>query len=79
MVNIQDAKTNLSRYLEDVKNGEVIVLCRHNKAVAEIRAVQKLEAQEQGKRTFGMYEGFGVSPSFFEPLPDDLLEAFGEK
>jgi prevent-host-death family protein len=75
-VNVQDAKTNLSKYLNEVENGEVIILCRHNKPIAEIR---KIEKPQEGKRKFGMYEGFGVSPSFFDPLPDDLLEAFGEK
>jgi antitoxin (DNA-binding transcriptional repressor) of toxin-antitoxin stability system len=77
-VNLQHAKTHLSRYVDDVEKGEVIVLCRHNKPIAEIRAIKQPSRQE-GKRTFGMYEGFGVSPSFFDPLSDDLLEAFGEK
>ena len=75
-VNVQDAKTHLSKYLNEVENGEVIVLCRHNKPIAEIRAIEK--AEERRPR-FGLYDGFGVSPSFFDPLPDDLLEAFGEK
>lgn len=73
MVNIQDAKTNLSRYIDDVKNGEVVVLCRHNKPVAEIR---NIEATEESVPQFGIYDGFGVSPEFFEPLPDELLSAF---
>ncbi len=73
MVNIQDAKTNLSRYLDDVKNGEVVVLCRHNKPVAEIRSI---ETADDGVPQFGIYDGFGVSPEFFEPLPDELLSAF---
>jgi len=77
-VNVQDAKTHLSQYLNDVENGEVIVLCRHNKPIAEIRAIQKPAGQDESKRIFGMYDGFGVSSSFFDPLPDDLLEAFGE-
>ena len=39
-VNIQEAKTHLSRYLDQVENGDVVVVCRHNKPVAELRAVQ---------------------------------------
>jgi len=39
-VNIQEAKTHLSRYLDQVEGGEVIVVCRHNQPVAEIRAIQ---------------------------------------
>ncbi len=39
-VNIREAKTHLSRYLHQVENGDVVVVCRHNKPVAEFRAVQ---------------------------------------
>ena len=73
-VNIQDAKTHLSQYLDDVQKGEVVVLCRHNKPVAELRG---LEAEiGQGTPEFGIYDGFGVSPAFFEPLPSEILRAF---
>jgi len=72
-VNLQDAKTHLSRYIDDVEKGEVVVLCRHNKPVAEIRCI---ETADQGTPEFGMYDGFGVSESFFEPLPDDILRGF---
>ena len=40
-VNIADAKTHLSRYLRRVKQGEVVVLCRRNVPVAEIRPLPK--------------------------------------
>ncbi len=72
-VNLQDAKTHLSRYLDDVQKGEVVVLCRHNKPIAEIRCI---ETADESVPEFGIYDGFGVSPEFFEPLPDDLLRAF---
>ena len=29
-VNIQEAKTHLSRYIGRVERGEVVVVCRHN-------------------------------------------------
>jgi prevent-host-death family protein len=72
-VNVQEAKTHLSQYLNDVEKGEVIVLCRHNKPIAEIRSIQPVENRVP---EFGIYDGFGVSESFFDPLPDDLLRAF---
>lgn len=72
-VNLQDAKTNLSRYVDDVQNGEVIVLCRHNKPIAEIRS---LENAELGAPKFGIFDGFGVAPEFFEALPDEFLRGF---
>lgn len=39
-VNIQEAKTHLSRYLDRVEQGEVVVVCRHNQPVAELRAIE---------------------------------------
>jgi prevent-host-death family protein len=74
-VNVQDAKTNLSRYLDEVEKGEVIVVCRHNKPIAELRAVSE-ETLAPKRPRFGLWDGFGVSESFFEPLDDEILKAF---
>src|SRR5579862_1309155 len=38
-VNLQEAKTQFSRDLDQVEKGDVIVVCRHNKPVAEIRPI----------------------------------------
>ena len=38
-VNIHEAKTHLSRYVERLLGGEVIQLCRRNIPVAELRAL----------------------------------------
>ena len=75
-VNVQDAKTHLSRYLDAVEKGEVVILCRHNKPIAELRAISKEPAANKQIPRFGLWEGFGVSESFFEPLPEDVLKAF---
>jgi antitoxin (DNA-binding transcriptional repressor) of toxin-antitoxin stability system len=39
-VNIQEAKTHLSRYIDRVEQGDVVVVCRHNQPVAELRAIE---------------------------------------
>jgi prevent-host-death family protein len=77
-VNVQEAKTHLSRYLDAVEKGEVVILCRHNKPIAELRALPKEEEAKEQKDVprFGLWDGFGVSESFFEPLDDDLMKAF---
>ena len=74
-VNVQEAKTHLSRYLAAVEKGEVVILCRHNKPIAELRAISAEPEQRKVPR-FGLWDGFGVSESFFEPLPNDILKAF---
>jgi prevent-host-death family protein len=76
-INIHDAKTHLSRYLEQVEKGEVITICRNNVPIAELRAVP---AKPKGKRRIGLFKGqFEITPAFFEPLPDDILDAFQGK
>jgi prevent-host-death family protein len=39
-VNIREAKTHLSRYIDRVEQGDVVVVCRHNQPVAELRAIE---------------------------------------
>jgi len=73
-VNVHEAKTRLSHYLDKVESGETMILCRYNQPVAEVRPV-KTKAKRR-KRVFGVDDGFGVSPEFFKPLPDDLLRLF---
>ena len=69
-LNVHEAKTHLSRYLDRVEAGETLILCRHNKPIAEVRPIQP---RAKKKRVFGIYDGFGVSPEFFEPMPEDEL------
>lgn len=72
-INIAEAKAHLSRHLGRVEKGETIVICRRNVPIAEIRPVAKPPRQ---RRPVGIDRGMTVPPSFFEPLPDDLLDAF---
>ena len=73
-LNIHEAKTHLSRYLAKLKAGDRILLCRHNHPIAEITPLPQTEA---GPRPIGLAKGrFTVPRSFFEPLPDDVLQAF---
>ena len=75
-LNIHETKTHLSRYLKRIQRGEVILLCRRNLPVAEIRP---LPPSFSGPRRLGTARGqFTVPPQFFEPLPKELLKAFGE-
>jgi antitoxin (DNA-binding transcriptional repressor) of toxin-antitoxin stability system len=74
-INVHEAKTHLSRYLDRVEAGETIVLCRHNKAIAEVRPIP---AEPQRKpRVAGIDKGkLTVGPEFFEPLSPEILRVF---
>jgi prevent-host-death family protein len=74
MVNINEAKARLSSLLAEVEEGEVIVLCRRNVPVAEI---SRIKPRRRSRRPFGLAKGkFEIPRSFFDPLPDSLLDAF---
>ncbi len=72
-LNISQAKTHLSKYLERVEKGETVVLCRRNVAIAEIRPLPKAPKKA---RPIGIDRGMEVPQSFFEPLPEEVLKAF---
>jgi antitoxin (DNA-binding transcriptional repressor) of toxin-antitoxin stability system len=72
-VNLYEAKTHLSSLLERVAGGETIVVCRRNVPVAELRPVPMAR---RTPRPIGLVPGFTVPPSFFEPLPEELIDAF---
>ncbi|MDP1569945.1 MAG: type II toxin-antitoxin system prevent-host-death family antitoxin [Vicinamibacterales bacterium] len=73
-VNINEAKARLSHYLALVAAGESVVICKHNRPVAELRAVAVARI---ARRPFGLAAGsFEVPDSFFEPLLDEDVDSF---
>jgi len=71
--NVAEIKARLSEYLDRALAGEHIVICRHNKPVAELRPFVEVRAE---RRPIGPLPGrptFEISPSFFDPLPDEEL------
>jgi len=77
MLNMHEAKTRLSEVIANLKPGDRIVLCRRNRPVAEIRP---LPAATLEPRPVGLGKGNAVvPPSFFEPLPEEILSAFEAK
>jgi prevent-host-death family protein len=71
-VGVHEAKTHLSRLLEDVAAGEEIVITRRGEAVAILAP-----PPNQSPLRFGIDEGRFVVPEDFDaPLPDELLADF---
>lgn len=74
VVNIYEAKAKLSEYLDAVAGGERVVICKRNRPVAELRAVEQTRTEP---RPLGLGKGtFSIPASFFEPMPDDWLDEF---
>jgi len=74
-VNIQEAKTHLSRYINRVVQGDVIILCRHNQPVAELRAVETSPLRRA--RVAGLLKGqVHWEPGAFTPMTDEEVAEF---
>jgi prevent-host-death family protein len=71
-VGVHEAKTHLSRLIEDVAAGEEVVITRRGEAVASL-----VPPRSDSPRQFGIDRGRLVVPQDFDaPLPADLLAAF---
>jgi antitoxin (DNA-binding transcriptional repressor) of toxin-antitoxin stability system len=76
LLNIHEAKTHLSRYLNCLSPDDRIILCRRNRPVAEVRLLP--HSRQESAVRLGLAKGqFEVTSSFLEPLSPELLDAFG--
>lgn len=71
IVNVHQAKTHLSRFLERVAAGEEVVIAKNGKPVA------KLVPMPRTPRRPGRLKGeIFIGPDFDEPLPESIQRAF---
>ncbi len=72
-VNVHEAKTHLSRLIDQARAGEDVIIAKNN--VPLVRLVPVDAAQPA--RRFGALKGrIKIGDAFFEPLPDDELDAW---
>ncbi len=74
-VNIQDAKTNLSKLLERVERGEEIIIARRGKPIARLCPLPK----RRRRRVLGKYAGQIEIAEDFDRLPSDLADSLGAR
>ncbi len=69
-VNIHQAKTNLSRLIEQVGKGETVIISRAGKPVAKLIAIDGTPPPRQP----GSMQGrIWIAPDFDDPLPESIL------
>jgi prevent-host-death family protein len=74
-VNIHEAKTNLSKLIKRVENGDEIIIARGGSPVARLLPY----APQSGRRTLGAdRQTVHIDEHFDAPLPDDVLAEFEE-
>jgi prevent-host-death family protein len=75
VVNIYDAKTRLSKLVEEAASGNDVVIARGGKPVARLT---RLDAPKR-KLKFGILKGkIKLSEDFDAPLPSHILAQFAE-
>ena len=72
-INIHEAKTHLSRLVEEASEGEEIVIAKAGKPVARLVPVNRTSS----RRRLGLLAGKLVVPSDFDaPLPEEVTAMF---
>lgn len=74
MVNVHEAKTHLSRLLEQAHAGQEIILAKAGKPYARLVPLEVKPTHRQPGRLKGK-----VGEAFFDPLPDEELEAWEDQ
>jgi prevent-host-death family protein len=78
VINLNEAKAHLGKYVAKAAKGEVIVLCERNRPVAELRAIS---GREEGRPVkLGVLKGaFKVPENFDAPLESFEKEFYSTK
>jgi len=72
-VSVYNARAEFSRLIDRALAGEEIIVTRRGKPAVRLVPVE----ETRPRRKFGALKGlFEVTDEFFEPLPDDVLDAF---
>jgi prevent-host-death family protein len=72
LINVHQAKAQLSELLERAARGEDIVIAKRGKPF-----VRLVRVEDRAPRVPGIAKG-RLTEAFFDPLPDDELDAWGQ-
>ncbi len=75
MVKMHEAKTQLSRLVEDVQGGGEVIISRGSRPVA--RLVPYLLKNEEIRKPGYLKGRIRIADDFDAPLPEEILDAFG--
>ncbi len=77
ILELREGAEHLLEHIADLKEGDKIILCEEKRPIAEIVPLPKVSSEP---RPLGLGAGLARVPdSFFDPLPDDLLDSFERK
>jgi prevent-host-death family protein len=71
--NIHEAKSQLSRLIEQAEQGKEVIIAKAGKPVVKLVPYQKITSQRKG----GQWQGKIKIKAGFDKLPKDIAAAFG--
>lgn len=75
-INIHDAKTQFSKLIEAVAQGEQVVIARAGKPVARLMSI---DTKKSVRRPGALKGKISITDDFNAPLPSELIAAFEGK
>lgn len=73
-VNIHDAKTHLSKLLEDVQRGEEVIIAKAGRPIAELKPY----TPKRPAIKFGLLKGKLTIPEHFDDPDPEIIKMFEE-
>lgn len=76
-VDIQQLQMEIMRLVEEGKKQEMLLLVKDGEPIAHLSFMPCHWAPSEGLRPMGLAKGLvEIHPSFYDPLPPDILAAF---
>lgn len=72
-VNIHEAKTHLSRLVEDAARGDEIIIAKAGKPIARLVAIN---AEDTPRPRGLLRDRIWIADDFDAPLPEDIVQSF---
>jgi prevent-host-death family protein len=72
VVNIQEAKTNLSRLIAEAQNGEEVIIANRGTPVIKLEPIKP-----PTKRNLGIVKLPPIPDEFFDPISDEEIKSWG--
>lgn len=73
--NLHEAKTHLSKLVELVEQGEVVVICRAGQPVAKLTSIKNKKDIKKPRKP-GAWKGKVKIADDFDELPNDFMKHF---
>lgn len=72
-VNMHEAKTHLSRLVDEAAAGEAFQICKAGRALVQVTALDATASSPTQKSRLGLLKGHCQVPDDFDQLGDDVI------